>query len=70
MSAPHHPKPGKRPSRWQLKQMVMDGVMSTTDGCRILDLHGHCEHGRPSWLSVLSPSPEAQETRAAGEERA
>ena len=63
----HHPKPGKPPSRWQLKQMAMDGQASATDGCRV-DLTATCEHGHPSWLirlgvlSVAHASPATQET--------
>ena len=62
----HYPAPGKHPSRWQLKQMAMNGVASTSDGCRILDLTGSCEHGAPSWLlSVLPRSPRDEGTREA-----
>ena len=47
------PKPTiDRPSLEELKEMIIDGVCVSTDGC-IVEPDGRCEHGHPSWLIKL-----------------
>lgn len=43
----------KEPSDATLARWMETGKARATDGCRVHELDGFCEHGKPSWLIEL-----------------
>ena len=43
----------EEPDLETLEEWVYDGVAESTDGCGGIELDGHCQHGKPSWLLKL-----------------
>lgn len=44
---------GMQPSYRALRDMISDGVCSSTDGCDSVEPDGKCEHGFPAWPLAL-----------------